>query len=189
MKLKREIQIILVKNNNFIIKRLKGGKSVTIDILSDEIQSKEIIDEVLSREIVFEKLFNSYNYGNLGLFVGAGFSKAAMEDQRKSALNWLELIKATSERLEIEFPSNDKLVGVSLPELATSLCKDLSEMNNISYKEAKGIFKNEICKISDWLPSEEQTKRFRAIFDKINPAWIITTNYDLVLETILIGIS
>lgn len=162
---------------------------MTINILSDEIQNKEIIREVLSKEIVFEKLFNSYNYGNLGLFVGAGFSKAAMEGQRKSALNWLELIKATSERLEIEFPSNDNLVGISLPELATSLCKYLSAMNNISYEEAKGMFKNEICKISNWLPSEEQTKRFRDIFDKINPAWIITTNYDLVLETILIGKS
>lgn len=29
--------------------------------------------ENISRETVFKKLFNSYNYGNLGMFIGAGF--------------------------------------------------------------------------------------------------------------------
>ncbi len=42
---------------------------------NEEIASKGIINEQISRESVFEKLFNSYNYGNLGMFIGAGFSK------------------------------------------------------------------------------------------------------------------
>lgn len=36
---------------------------MTINILSDEIQNKEIIREVLSKEIVFEKLFNFHSRG------------------------------------------------------------------------------------------------------------------------------
>ncbi len=49
------------------------------------------------------------------------------------------------------------------------------------------MFKNKICDISNWLPSDEVIKEYRRIFDIIQPNWIITTNYDLVLETILTG--
>ena len=57
------------------------------------------------------------------------------------------------------------------------------------YVEAKHLFKREICKLSNWLPNKEKTKKFREIFDILNPSWIVTTNYDLVLETILTGKS
>lgn len=156
-------------------------------IENDSIQNKEIIDEELSKEIVFEKLFNSYNYGNLGLFIGAGFSKAVIKSEIKPALNWIELIKSASEELELDFPEEKELVGVSLPELASRLCKELQDKRSISYAEAKIIFKNKICDICNWLPSEDRIKEFREIFDIINPNWIITTNYDLVLESILTG--
>ncbi|MGG4018883.1 SIR2 family protein [Priestia megaterium] len=146
-------------------------------------------DEIVSipRKVVFERIFNSFNYGNLGMFVGAGFSRAVIGDEFHSALSWFELIKTTSQSLDIEFPSDDKLVGVSLPELATSLCKSLAVNKSIDYNEAKSLFKNEICKLTNWLPTQEQTNKFREIMDILNPSWIITTNYDLVLETLLTG--
>lgn len=146
-------------------------------------------DEIvsISREVVFGKIFNSFNYGNLGMFVGAGFSKAVIGDEFHSALSWFELIKTTSQSLDIEFPSDDKLIGVSLPELATSLCKSLAVNKSIDYNKAKSLFKNEICKLTNWLPTQEQTNRFREIMVILNPSWIITTNYDLVLETLLTG--
>lgn len=147
------------------------------------------VDEGISRNMVFEKLFNAFNYGNLGMFIGAGFSKAVIGRDFHAALSWFELIKATSENLGIDFPSDENLVGFSLPELATSLCKSLALMKNINYEEAKYLFKNEICNLTSWLPSEEQTEKFREIMDILNPAWIITTNYDLVLETLLTGKS
>lgn len=157
------------------------------EVISDIVQNKDVVGEELNKEVVFEKLFNSYNYGNLGLFIGAGFSKAIVKNSAKPALNWSELIKNTSEKLELNFPEECELVGVSLPELSTRLCKDLQNKRNISYFEAKNIFKNKICDISNWLPDEDEIKRFRDIFDIIEPNWIITTNYDLVLETILTG--
>ncbi|MFU0825453.1 SIR2 family NAD-dependent protein deacylase [Clostridium sp.] len=156
-------------------------------IIDNEVKNKEIIDTELSREIVFEKLFNSYNYGNLGMFIGAGFSKAAIGDRTQRALNWFELIKNVSEKLELDFPEDKQLIGVSLPELSTMLCKQLQERDGISYYDAKLIFKTKICETSNWLPSEERIKVFREIFDIIEPNWIITTNYDLVLEDILTG--
>lgn len=145
------------------------------------------MNEGISKEIVFEKLFNAFNYGNLGMFIGAGFSKAIIGSEFQPALSWFELIKAASENLEIELPNDENLVGVSLPELATSLCKSLALTKNKNYEEAKFLFKKEICNLSSWLPSEERVEIFREIMDILSPAWIITTNYDLVLETLLIG--
>lgn len=155
--------------------------------IDEEILSKEIIDFDIDREYVFEKLFNSYNYGNLGLFIGAGFSKAVIKNRLKPALNWLELIKKTSEKLSLNFPNDKDLVGISLPEVSTKLCKELASKEYINYSEAKILFKNKICEISNWLPSEKRIKIFREILDIIEPNWIITTNYDLVIETILTG--
>ncbi|BCE04705.1 SIR2 family protein [Bacillus paralicheniformis] len=143
--------------------------------------------EVITKEIAFEKLFNAYNYGNLGMFIGAGFSKAVIRDDFSPALGWFELIKEASEKFEIEFPNDNELVGVSLPELATNVCKKMALKKSIEYVEAKRLFKKEICNIANWLPDEKRTSEFREIFDILNPAWIITTNYDLVLETILTG--
>lgn len=160
---------------------------MSVDVISDIMQNKEIISEDLNKETVFEKLFYSYNYGNLGLFIGAGFSKTVIKSRTKPALNWFELIKSASEELELDFPEESELVGVSLPELSSRLCKELQRKHDISYLDAKIIFKNKICDISNWLPSEDRIKVFREIFDIIDPNWIITTNYDLVLETILTG--
>lgn len=145
------------------------------------------MSEKVDRVTVLKKIFNSYNYGNLGMFIGAGVSKAIIGDDSQPALNWFELIKATSESLEIDFPSDKDLIGVSLPELATHLCKKLAVMKNKSYEEAKNLFKIKICELSNWLPNEKKTKDIRELFDIVNPEWIITTNYDLVLETILTG--
>lgn len=148
-----------------------------------------LVSEVISKEIVFDKLFNAFNYGNLGMFIGAGFSKAVIGDDFPPALGWFELIKEASGKFEIDFPSDEELIGVSLPELATIICKRLAIKRSIDYVEAKRIFKKEICNLSNWLPSEERTIEFREIFDILNPSWIVTTNYDLVLETILTGKS
>ncbi|WP_240335200.1 SIR2 family NAD-dependent protein deacylase [Paraliobacillus sediminis] len=145
------------------------------------------MDEVISRETVYESLFNSFNYGNLGMFIGAGFSKAVIGDDSPQALGWLALIKEVSEKLEVEFPSNEELIGVSFPELATLICKRLALNICKDYEEAKRLFKKEICNLSNWLPSEQKTAEYRGIFDILNPAWIVTTNYDFVLETILTG--
>lgn len=160
---------------------------MSASIIRDEIINKEIINEELDRGGVFKKLFNSYNYGNLGMFIGAGFSKAITADRVQPALNWLELIKSVSKQLELQFPEENELIGVSLPELSTKLCKQLCKRDGISYSESKAAFKNKICEISNWLPSDENIEIFRGIFNIIEPYWIITTNYDLVLESVLTG--
>lgn len=97
--------------------------------------------EVISREYVFEKLFNAFNYGNLGMFVGAGFSKAVVDDHIQKALGWFDLIKKVSWNFELDFPSEVDLIGKSLPELATNMCKLLASKKKLNYAEAKILFK------------------------------------------------
>ncbi len=158
-----------------------------------EVESKEIDiaektdDEGLSKEEVFSKIFDSCIYGNLGLFIGAGFSKAVISSEVQPALNWLELIKSVSEKLELTFPQDSELIGVSLPEVSSGLCKQIEHIKNVDYIEAKKNFKEKICAVSNWLPEEETIGDFKDIFEIVSPKWIATTNYDLVLESILTG--
>ncbi|WP_088840549.1 SIR2 family protein [Listeria sp. ILCC797] len=140
----------------------------------------------IKREEVFEKLFNAHSYGNLGLFIGAGFSKAMADE----ALGWYDLIKEASIVLELHMPEGENLIGLSMPELATLLCKQLADRKSYDdYAEAKNTFKEEICLLANWLPKEDKIELLKKLFDEIKPSWIVTTNYDLVLETILTGKS
>ena len=141
--------------------------------------------EPYSREEVFDKIFKSFNYGNLGMFIGAGFSKAVVGNDK--ALGWLDIIEQASDSFGLDFPEDGNLIGVSLPELASKVCKQLADNGKKTYAEAKTEFKKEISKISSWLPDETQTIEYRQILELLNPSWIITTNYDLVLENLLTG--
>lgn len=146
-------------------------------------EAKTIVEN-LSKDEVYDEIFKSYNYGNLGMFIGSGFSKAVCPGE---ALNWKELIYQTAYELDIEIPDEKDLIGVSFPELATRLCKKLMHNKSYDYFDATKEFKKKICDKTNWLPEDDVVKEYKKIFDTIDPSWLITTNYDLVLETILTG--
>ncbi|MEH7239406.1 SIR2 family NAD-dependent protein deacylase [Bacillus sp. JJ1562] len=148
------------------------------------------MEEHLNKEYVLNELYKAYNYGNLGLFIGAGFSKAVVDNGLDNlALSWGELIDEVCERLNVNVPNSEDIKGMSYPEVATRICEKISEQEGISYLEAKNIFKKGICDFTNWLPSEEKRETFSQYLNKINPSWIITTNYDLVIERLLTGRS
>lgn len=141
----------------------------------------------LSRENVLEKLSDSIFYGNLGMFIGAGFSKAVINgEDTNRALSWGELIKDACDDLNIDY-SKIAQEGFSYPEIATFICEKYASENEIPYEFAKDTFKDTICKLTNWYPNKEQRKKFEEYFDLFDPSWIVTTNYDLVLESILVG--
>ncbi|EAE8346595.1 hypothetical protein BOQ23_06605 [Listeria monocytogenes] len=80
--------------------------------------------ELIEKEEVYQKIFKSFNYGNLGMFIGAGFSKAVMGRGQNTALGCLEIIKKVSKAFDIEFPREQDLVGISLPDIATDMQKN-----------------------------------------------------------------
>ncbi|WP_228478958.1 SIR2 family NAD-dependent protein deacylase [Listeria seeligeri] len=145
------------------------------------------MDDLIKKEEVYQKIFKSFNYGNLGMFIGAGFSKAVIGKGQNPALGWLEILKRVSKNFDIEFPQEQNLVGISLPELATDLCKKIERKKECEYSGAKLLFKEEISNISNWLPNKESEEEYRKKLEYLNPAWIVTTNYDQVIEVILTG--
>lgn len=145
------------------------------------------LESELTRENVINFLSSSVIYGNLGLFIGAGFSKAVLHDESgAAALSWGELIEATSKELGIDYTSINK-VGISYPEISTIICDQYAIKEGIEYEEAKSKFKSIVCGLTTWYPNKEQRKEFSEYLEVMDPKWVITTNYDLVIESLLTG--
>lgn len=143
-----------------------------------------------TRQSTLMKLAQSTVYGNLGIFAGAGLSMAIMNNDfltASVALSWAELLKKCSDHFEIDYDKELCADGLSFPEKATRLCEKLCEKKEITYEEALSKLKVYISEITTWYPDRSTQEFFFNYFNKINPKWIITTNYDLTLETILTG--
>jgi hypothetical protein len=66
------------------------------------------IPEVPTRTEVLTFISKSASYGNLGLFVGAGFSKAVLNDPMKIALSWGELLEQSAKIIMKHSPSSSR---------------------------------------------------------------------------------
>ncbi len=138
---------------------------------------------------MIESLASSVSYGNLGLFVGAGFSKAVLDDESGGvALSWPELLEKTAQKMEVDYESINK-VGASYPEIASRICAIHSGNNAGEFKDSLRKLKHGIAELTSWYPTQDQRDKFSVYLEFISPSWIITTNYDLVIESLLTGKS
>ena len=145
------------------------------------------LDEHPSREDVLNFLSESSVFGNLGLFVGAGFSKAVMNNGfDQIALSWDQLLERASEKLEVDYKDIWK-EGVGYPDVASSICVKHSEDKGGSYKDALSKLKREISMLTSWYPDKENREKFSQYLESLNPSWVITTNYDLIIESLMTG--
>lgn len=127
-------------------------------------------------------------YGNLGLFVGAGMSMAILNDDwQKIALSWKELIFKCAQDFDIDLKEDIKTEGLSYPEIATEIAKIIAEKKEVTYNIAIKLLKEKICALTSWYPEDEKRDVFGKLLFEIDPSWIITTNYDLILECLLTG--
>jgi hypothetical protein len=135
-------------------------------------------------------LAKSASYGNLGLFIGAGFSKAVLTESanNKVALSWGELLEKAAKRLNVNYRSIGK-PGASYPEIASMICAEHCKRAKEPFESSLRQLKNEIARLTSWYPSQRQRKKFSAYLETFSPSWIITTNYDLVIEALLTGKS
>ena len=70
-----------------------------------------------TRQQVLVFISNSASYGNLGAFIGAGFSKSVLnDDNNEIALSWGDLLEAASKRLNVDYNAIWK-AGVGYPEV------------------------------------------------------------------------
>lgn len=143
---------------------------------------------ILTRQEALNLVSKASTYGNLGLFIGAGMSMAILNDDRNEvALSWKQLIYKCAEEFNINLKHEIKTEGISYPEIASEIAKLIARKESIDYKIAVKRLKEKIASLTSWYPEKQQRDIYGKILHDIAPAWIITTNYDLIIECLLTG--
>jgi hypothetical protein len=151
---------------------------------------KTTLGDSPSRVEVLKFLFESSTYGNLGLFIGAGFSKAVFSyEEDEVALSWGDLLVAASKTMGVDLEKKSKRDGKSYPELASLLCVAHSEKNGCNVAQSRAALKSALSAATAWYPSEPARSEYSGYLEEFAPAWIVTTNYDQVIECLLPGKS
>lgn len=138
--------------------------------------------EQLNRNDVLKTICRASLIDNLGLLIGAGFTKALTNNETRS---WRELIDYLCKKTGVD----KKILNGSYPEITSQICRIYADREECSYEESVKKIKTLALKGLDEEPSKKMLEKFKAFFDKIKTSWIVTTNYDLNLETILSGKS
>jgi len=122
-------------------------------------------------------------YGYLGLFVGTGFSKAATANR---APGFEELLVSLATRLDLnpDFDSSPAYRRKSLPQVASQLLREYSAANPPP-EQASERFREEIAQLCNLVPDGILASRLSSALIGVRPSWIITTNYDLILEALI----
>jgi hypothetical protein len=138
---------------------------------------------VITREQLLDIIGNSSLSGYLGLFVGTGFSKAATAG---SAPNFYELIQSLAQRigLSVDIDSDPSYQHKSLPQVASSLVKELA-LNTTPPERAAERLREEVAFICNLSSDPLISGRLSGALQRLRPGWVITTNYDLILEMLL----
>ena len=140
--------------------------------------------EFTNRKEAYAYIAESSIYGNLGLFIGAGVPKALINEDRDIALSWGELLEKCARRLKIDL-GLVRTEGNSYPQIASDVVKTIAKQDNIAIDQATALLKETISDLTCWYPTESIKTEYKEVFLKLNPNWIITTNYDLVIESVL----
>jgi hypothetical protein len=142
-----------------------------------------------SRKVALEHIASSAQYGNLGAFVGAGLSKAILNDEfDEIALSWGDLIEKASTAIGVNYTEIEKS-GRSYPEIASLVCAKHAENMVLEYEESLRVLKRKIAELTAWYPNAKQRQEYSEYLEALSPSWIITTNYDLIIEALLTGKS
>lgn len=104
------------------------------------------------------------------------------------ALSWGELLEEACKKLGVDYRNIIK-DGMSYPERATEICNEISIKMKKSYRDAVNELKNAIADLTNWYPQRTKIETFSGYLNALCPSCIITTNYDLVVESLLLGKS
>ena len=115
------------------------------------------LGSIISRREALGFIAKSSIYGNLGLFIGAGFSMAIMndEDSRAIALSWIDLIQKVAKKYDIN-AKEDLKEGQSLPELVTSLIERIANKQKKEYSLVALEFKHHISTFTTYYPTRDK---------------------------------
>lgn len=136
----------------------------------------------LNRNDVLKLICHASKMDNLGMIIGAGFTKALTENK---TMDWTSLLKHLCHETGIKY---EELDG-SKPEMASQICRINASNIKCTYNESVNMVKTIAVKALDQAPSNLMIEKFKNFFEIIKTNWIVTTNYDLNLETVLSGSS
>ena len=146
---------------------------------------------MLGRDDMLQKLAAASHFGYLGLFVGTGFSRALTGNQ---APTFEQLIRDISAALALGYNLDDpaQIRGRSYPQIASELCALTAERMRQSNPGATDIealeaLKRAVANRCDLSPEEPLRSRYRSTLARLRLSWVITTNYDFVLESLIDG--
>lgn len=137
--------------------------------------------ESIAKKDVFELICHAKQTMTLGLLIGSGFSKAVTNEHMP---DWKTLLNHTANILGVDdiFSS-----GRPYPEVASYICRKYAETDGISIKESTKKFKYTIAKIINERPQDNSLEQFESPFNALSPNWIVTTNYDNIIELLIKG--
>lgn len=142
--------------------------------------------KISSKEELFDIICTAVEQENLGLFVGAGFSKALLKDSYEyQAYSWRELLEQSAARLDVDLTANDW--NSAYPEIASKICKKYSEQKEKEYSFSVNALKEKIADLTAIYPPEDTREAYSEYLSKLNCSWIVTTNYDTLIESVLGG--
>lgn len=138
----------------------------------------ESTGENITREQLFQKIADASLFGNLNLFIGAGFSMSVFENSiTEGPLSWIELLDEVCEKKKIILDDKDKKYS-SCPEIASKISQKILENNSNELKtleEASNELKS-TNKCFNSLVSESKTKR--RLFSNFKKFGTKLYNYD-----------
>lgn len=160
---------------------------------------------VPSYEELMDIICEASRQGMLGLFLGSGFSKAVVGD---NALSWKELLEKSVEQLTKAYSDahipldmdphvcesgNTYPVVASKVERSTRMA--LSEFNacdtnldgNADIDPKALDFRETIAGLVSVYPTDEQEHVWKACLQNLELRWVVTTNYDHIIECLLGG--
>lgn len=145
------------------------------------------MDTIKTKDDLYKIICNASFLGTLGLFVGSGFTKSVLEDDMDyDAYTWAELLEECCYKMNV-----DKSImksNASYPEIASKICKQRSiNEETISYQEAINEMKSLIAELTTAYPLKIVQEKYSKWFEQLDLNWIVTTNYDTILESILCG--
>ena len=138
----------------------------------------------ISQEDVFETICKAARSNTLGLFVGSGFTKAVLNNNNEhKAYDWKELLKESCDRMGIVREVFNE--GMPYPQIASTICHEYVQIQKVSLKDAERKLKMTIADLVNASPSKNTLTEYEEYFKELIPNWIVTTNYDTIIEQIL----
>lgn len=137
----------------------------------------------MKKEEILEKICIASRLQNLGFFIGSGFSKSLLIDSNLPSYSWFELLQKICD----EYSIDDELLkkGSTYPLIASSIMEIVQKNDGCSLEEATRRVKFSIAKLVNQIPKEFVIEKYNNYFKNINPNWIVTTNYDNILEEVI----